>query len=200
MLTAKNLVQRNFFSLNILSSRISYYKIPKMDDSFIISVRREEWAEVTPITTTQGNLNKNLEKFKAIMAVDRDLSTRSATNAENGIAWLKLEFDKAYAIQRIIIFFKFYTNWYDPTTNWCAESESNFKSCVDGQTNVDVSVYRGEMKQKFCGTLQLTYALEQSDQIYTLICSTNGDSVKFSKTTDQLSLAEVMVIGLGKFL
>ena len=165
----------------------------------MISVRREEWAEITPITATQGNLLDGLDKFKAIMAVDRDLSTRSATNAVNGIAWLKLEFEKAYAIQKIIIYFKFYTNWYDPTTDWCAESESNFKICVDTQTNVDVSVYREEVKQKSCGTLQLTYGLEQSDQIYTLMCDTNGDSVKFSKTADQVSLAEVIVIGLGKF-
>ena len=70
---------------------------------------------------------------------------------------------------------------------------------MDWDNNVDVSVYQGEVKQKSCGTLQLTYGLEQADQIYTLICNTEGDNVKLSKSTGHLVVAEVVVTGqLGK--
>ena len=90
----------------------------------------------------------------------------------------------------------FYTNWYDPN-HWCAKSKGNFKDCVDNDNNVDVSVYQGDVKQKSCGTLQLTYGLEQSDQIYTLICNTEGDTVKLSKTTGIISVWEIVVTSTG---
>jgi len=111
---------------------------------------------------------------------------------------LKLEFSKTHFIQKVVIYYRFYTNWYDPGS-WCFQNEARFKGCVDGDNNVDVSVYQGEVKQKSCGTLQLTYGLEQSDQIYTLLCNTEGDNVKLSKSTGHLVVAEVVVTGqLGK--
>ena len=66
--------------------------------------------------------------------------------------------------------------------------------------NVDVSVYQGDIKQKSCGTLQLTYGLEQSDQIYTLICNTEGDTVKLSKSfssSGYIAVNEVAVVTQG---
>ena len=65
---------------------------------------------------------------------------------------------------------------------------------MDADNNVDVSVYQGDVKQKSCGTLQLTYGLEQSDQIYTLICNTEGDTVKLSKSTGNIAVNELVVI------
>ena len=58
---------------------------------------------------------------------------------------------------------------------------------------MDVSVYQGDVKQKSCGTLKLTYGLEQSDQIYTLICNTEGDTVKLSKSSRRISVYEVAI-------
>jgi hypothetical protein len=62
---------------------------------------------------------------------------------------------------------------------------------------VEVSVYQGDVKQKSCGTLKLTYGLEQSDQIYTLICNTEGDTVKLSKDIGNIALYEIVVMGPG---
>ena len=109
---------------------------------------------------------------------------------------MKLEFDKTYFIHKVIFYNRLYNNWYDPS-NWCVRNEANFKSCNDGNKNVDVSVYQGEAKQNSCGTLQITYGLEQSDQINSLICNTEGDTVKLSKTTGHLSVFEVAVAGKG---
>ena len=84
----------------------------------------------------------------------------------------------------MIIYYWFYTDWIDTALNFiCYRSEAEFKRCVDNDNNVDVSVYQGDVKQKSCGTLQLTYGLKQSDQIYRLICNAEGDTVKFSKST-----------------
>ena len=120
----------------------------------------------------------------------------SNTETDNGAAWLKLQFGKTYFIHKVIIYYRFYTNWYTPS-DYCAESEANFDICVDGHNNVDVSVYQGEVKQKSCGTLQLTYGLEQSDQVYTLICNTEGDTVILSKSTGYVGAAEMAVISTG---
>ena len=86
----------------------------------------------------------------------------------------------------------------DLSTQAATETD-NFKECVDTSNNVDVSVYRGDVEQKSCGTLQLTYGLEQSDQIYTLICNVYGDTVKLSKSTGHLALFEIVVTNTGNF-
>ena len=70
---------------------------------------------------------------------------------------------------------------------------------MDNDNNVDVSVYQGDVKQKSCGTLQLTYGLEQSDQIYTLICSIEGDTVKLTKNSDVIVVYEIGVTSTGIF-
>ena len=149
---------------------------------------------------TQGKTYNNDEVCcAAAHAIDRDLSTAAVTHTDNGAVWIKLQFDRTYFINKIIIYYSFYTDWYDPG-GWCFESESNFKACVDKENYVDVSVYQGDVKQKSCGTLQLTYGLEQSDQIYTLICNTEGDTVKLSKNTGKIAMTEVVVIGIGELL
>ena len=97
----------------------------------------------------------------------------------------------------MIIYRAFYTDWYKPN-EWCAQSASNFKECVDHENNVDVSVYRGGIKQKSCGTLQLTYGLKQSDQIYTVLCNTEGDTVKLSKNSGNIAVFEIVGTSTGK--
>ena len=126
-------------------------------------------------------------------AIDKDLSTAAGIIADTGAGWMKLQFAGSYSIHKVIIYYKFYTDWYDPTT-FCAENELNFNKCVKNDNNVDVSVYQGEVQQKSCGTLQLTYGLKQSDQIYTLICNTEGDNVRLSKSTGNIAVYEVVVI------
>ena len=68
---------------------------------------------------------------------------------------------------------------------------------MDDDNNVDVSVYQGDELQKSCGTLQLTYGLEQTDQIYTLLCNTQGNTVKLSKDIGYISVSEVAVTTTG---
>ena len=163
------------------------------------SVRPQEIAEITPASVTQGKTYKNNEElFVAAHAIDKDLLTRAATQTDNGAGWLKLEFDKTYFIHKVVIYYRFYTNWYDPNL-WCTQSEARFRECVNLHNNVDVSVYQGEVKQKSCGTLQLTYGLEQSDQIYTLICNTEGDTVNLTKNSGVIVVHEIGVTSAGIF-
>ncbi|XP_063690495.1 uncharacterized protein LOC134823076 [Bolinopsis microptera] len=157
------------------------------------TVRKAGVTEIIPSKVTHGKtLNNNEESFAAAHAVDKDLSTQTVTDTDNGAGWLKLEFSKTHFIHKIIIYYLFYTNWYNPG-EWCVQNEDNFRACVNGHNNVDVSVYQGEVKQKSCGTLQLTYGLDQSDQIYTLLCNTEGDTVKLSKSTGQIAVTELAV-------
>ena len=152
----------------------------------LVSVRKEQLGEITPTRVAGGTINRD----QAARAVDRDVTTAMTTDD-----WFKLEFAGTFFIQKVVIYYVFYTNW--STNHWCAQSITNFKQCVDKDNNVDVSVYQGEVKQKSCGTLQLTYGLEQSDQIYTLICNTEGDTVKLSMTTGNIVVFEIAVTGTG---
>ena len=164
------------------------------------SARDKEIAEITPIGVTHGKtLNNNEAGYAAAHVIDGDLHTKSVTTIDNGVAWLKIEFDKTYFINKVVIYYMFVTDWYD-TNSWCPKSVSNFKSCVNQDNNVDVSVYQGEVKKKSCGTLQLTDGLEQSDQIYTLLCNTEGDTVKLSKSSGYIQVCEVVVTSDGKCL
>jgi hypothetical protein len=165
----------------------------KCNDRFL-SVRKVEIAELKPKKVSQGTTsNDNEAKFGAANSVDKDLRSQSVAPA----SWLKIEFGKTSYIHKVIIYYRFYTYWYGKGSG-CALSVPNFKACVDRDNNVDVSVYQGDVKQKSCGTLKLTYGLEQSDQIYTLICNTEGDTVKLSKTTGNIAVFEIVITGPGK--
>ena len=158
------------------------------------SERFREVAEITITSATQGEtLNDNELTYGATNAIDRDFSTSAVSNTGNGAGWLKLKLHKSHSIYKLMIYHNFKTDWYD-STSWCSQSWDNFKYCVNNDNNVDVSVYQGDVKQKSCGTLQLTYGPEQSDQIYTLICDTEGDTVKLTKDTGVISVTEVVVI------
>jgi len=124
----------------------------------------------------------------------------AGVHASNGRGWLRLRFDRPYFVVKILIYYRFYTNWFNPQEG-CVKSEANFKSCIDNDGNVDVSVYQGEVQQKSCGTLQLTFGLEQSDQIYTLICNAVGDTVILNKeASGNFAVSEVVVVtNIGKF-
>ena len=120
------------------------------------------------------------------------------THTDDGTGWIKLEFDKTYFIHKVVIYYRFYTNWYDPS-GYCQQTLANFKSCVNNDGNFDVSVYKVEEKQKSCGALKLTNGLEQSDQIYTLLCNTEGDTLKLTKDSGVIVVCEVAVTTTGKF-
>ena len=162
---------------------------------------KEETAEITPVQVTQSGTEQNNEtSFGAGNAVDKNLTTFSTSVVHNGEVWLKLEFDRSYFINRVVVHFVFYTNWYsddtfDDTTE--LEGEEKFKRFVDSFNNVGVSVYQATLKRKSCGTLQLTYELKQSDQIYTINCRVEGDSVKLSKTSGRIFILEVVVLTLA---
>ena len=141
--------------------------------------------------------NVNVGSTEAANAIDKDLSTRSKAGVLDGEVWLKLELGSTTYIHKIVIYYIFYTDWFDPS-NWFAEKVAQFKKIVDSQNNVDVSVYQGKVKKRSCGTLQLTYGLEQSDQIYTLVCNVNGDGVKLSKKTDHIVVTEIVILGKGQ--
>ena len=161
------------------------------------SDRQQEIAEIEPIGTAQGRTYQGTEElYAAAHAIDKDLSTMAATHTDNGAGWLKLVLDKTYFIHKVVIYYRFYTNWYNPG-GYCQETLANFKTCLNDDGNVDVSVYQGETKQKSCGTLQLTYGLEQSDQIYTLLCNTEGDIVKLSRNSRVIVVCEVAVTTTG---
>ena len=150
-------------------------------------------SEITPTRVTQGKTRANSNLYVAAHAADKDLSTQAVTNTDNGAGWLKLEFDKTYLIHKVVIYYRFYHNWFTPHDG-CTLSKTNFKTCVNYHNNVEVSVFQGEVKQKSCGTLQLTYGLEQSDQIYTLVCDARGDILQLSKNTEDIAVFEVVTI------
>ena len=174
-----------FVPIRVYHERNNYPPIP--------DPREEEIGEITPISVTQGDTYSNSGgTYHAAYAVDKDLSTFSSTYADTGAGWLQLQFDNTYFIHKVVIYYRFVTNWY-LADDWCSLSASNFRACVDTNTNVDVSVYQGGVRQKSCGTLRLSYGLERSDQIYTLFCNAAGNTVKLSKNSGKIALYEVVV-------
>ena len=155
-----------------------------------------ELAEIKPTRATQrSTYDDNEGCCAAAHTIDKNLASPALTERAD-ISWMKMELGKVQIVHKVIIYYRFYNNWF--FEDYCSQSIDIYKSCIDDQNNVDVSVYHGEVQQKSCGTLQLTYGLEQSDQIYTLICNVEGDSVKLSKTTTgHIFVSEVVLIGTG---
>ena len=153
-------------------------------------------AEIIP---TRATSSSDDQSWNLKAALDMDLSSGFTVGVETGHkeVWLELEFGKTHFINRVVVYFIFYTDWFG--SGWCWLSVNNFKHCVDQHNNVDVSVYQGEVKQKDCGTIQRTYGFEQSDQIYTLLCNVEGDKVRLSKANGAIWALEIAAIGKGKF-
>ena len=161
-----------------------------------------ELAELTPIRVSQkpccvddDTYDHESDKYDAI---DKNLKTRAMARAgEDGPAWFRIEFDSPQFVHKIKFYNKFFTNWFRPD-NRCVKCDEKWKMCIDGDTNIDISVYQGsDTETKSCGTLEFTYDLEQSGQIYTLICNAEGDSLVLSKTSGELKIYEIVVIGKG---
>ena len=178
---------------------MTFLKFHTFNAVLSFSERSREIAEITPKSVTHGKTFENEAKYSAVHAIDNDLTTGAITETENGECWLKLQFGKTHFIHKIVIYSPFYTNWYVPEDQ-CVANEDEFKNCLDDANNVDVSVYLRGVKQKSCGTLQLTYGLKQSDQIYTLLCNTRGDTVKLSKNTGTIAVFEIVVTSSGKII
>ena len=143
---------------------------------------------------TQGKtLSNDEELFGTGNAVDKDFLTAAATDSVNGTGWIKFNFDSTVFVKNIIIYYRFYTDWFDPEDG-CVTDKERFWSCSENDNNANVSVYQGDVQQKSCGTLHLSKGLEQSDQIYTLLCNTEGDTVKLSKDTGVIAVFEVVVV------
>ena len=147
--------------------------------------------------TQGGTINNDEVSYAAAHAVDGDLSTVAVTHSIDGAGWLKLEFDKTYFIHQVVIYYWFFDGWYNPD-DIHVQGLKGFMNCVNNENNVDVSVYQEEVKLKSCGTLQLTYGLEQSDQIYTLLCNIRGNILKLSKSTGNIAVFEIVVTSTGK--
>ena len=146
--------------------------------------RESENGELTPNQVSQSStLDWDDDEFGASNAIDGDLSTQSATRADfdDQYTWFKLQFDKSYPINTVVYYYKFFTNWFDPS-HGCAGSEGDFEWCVSSDTDIDVSVYLGDELKKFCGLIELTKGLKQSDQIYRVDCAgAEGDNVRLEK-------------------
>ena len=154
--------------------------------------------EIPPVSASQGETvtMKTGSTEDAAYAIDKDLSTRSNAGVQDEEVWLKIELGSTTYIHKVVIYYIFYTDWFNPS-NWFAESEDNFDKTISGTNKVDVSVYQGDVKQRSCGILQLTQALNQSDQIYRIVCNVEGDTVKFSKKNNNIVVAEVVILGKG---
>ena len=147
--------------------------------------------ELSPLKVTNSKDSYN----EATLATDRNLKTQSVAKPVNGEVWFKVEYGKSHFIHKIVIYQVFWSDFYD-NTNWCVMSLNNYASCKNVHRNVDVSVYLGEEHQKSCGTLQLTNELKQADQIYTFFCDVEGDSIRLSKKSEQISIYEIVVTSL----
>ena len=152
--------------------------------------------EISPLRVTQSKtFLDEPHRFKETFAVDRNLLTQSVAEVVDGEVWVKVEFGKSRFVHKIVIYQIFYNADFYPD-NWCTVTMSNYRACKDNNNNVDVSVYLEEEHQKSCGTLQLTYGLKFSAQIYTFFCDVEGDSIRLSKKSKQMSIYEVVVTSL----
>ena len=149
--------------------------------------------EISPLRVTKSKALPNEQDLKGTSAIDRNLMTKSGTEAVNGEVWFKVEYGKSHFIYKIVIYHVFFNADFYKTYEWCVKTMDNYRTCKDKNNNVDVSVYQGEEHQKSCGTLQMSYGLELSDQTYTFFCDVEGDSILLSKKTLRISISEIVV-------
>ena len=129
--------------------------------------------------------------------MDKDLFTRSKT--DKNIGWMELALEGTTFIQKVVIYNRFYTDWFIPD-GYCVKSGINYRSCLSKIDNIKVSVHNGGKKIKSCGTLRPKTGLKQSDQIYTVLCNTKGDTIKVTQEDPEkvLMIFEIAITGKGE--
>ena len=147
--------------------------------------------EITPVAGYQSSADSPYHAF------DKDLSTSSWTNLD-GPSWLRLEFNRTYFIHKVIIYQMFYNDWYDSTAP-CVASKGSYKACKDGTNNVTVSVVAAAGTETLCGSLQMTYGLEQESQVYTIVCRVQGNALLLSSTSGNITISEIVVTSAGRY-
>ena len=167
--------------------------------NFIILFYFYIFLHVSELTATKGEItptNVIQQNGKPALATDKDLSSLAVAAPVNKETWIKLEFKESKFFNQIIIYRYFYTNWYDAKKTDCWADKSKFRTCQDADSEVEIEVYLGDTLQGGCGTLDLTYQLEQENQIYTFTCWLEGDMVKLSRNASNLgniAVAEIVV-------
>ena len=137
--------------------------------------------------------NSSFPKF----AVDGDLSTSAILNPEGGSAWLKLDFDEKLHIHKVLMYNEYYRDWF--WESGCQESLADYRKCVDMLKSVEIDVFNGEEKVKFCGQPRLNYGLRQRDQMYTVMCNRLGNSVRLTTFDSVIRVFELVVISRGEY-
>ena len=142
-----------------------------------------------PVSISQKKGSKE-EKEKAAFAVDKDLTTGVVLEG-----WLRLEFDRVYLIDTIIVYQLFYTDWFEPK-DLCMMTVDMYRECLDSKSDVDIAVYKRNSigkEEEGCGTLEVTYGLKQEEQIYSFWCGKEGDTVVLTKGDGAISFYEIVV-------
>ena len=158
------------------------------------SVRDTIPGEILPKRATQGsNYTDEKGTHEAHYSIDQLLTTRSATHTNDGAGWLKLELERTYFVQKVMIYLEYYQDWPIPGDT-CRESPENFKThCLDPHTGAEVRVEE-QGQSVLCAALNLRSGLRRSDQIYPFVCNKFGDAVVLLKREGILSVSEVVII------
>ena len=78
--------------------------------------------EIEPVKITQQQTSHDDEECCAAkFCYDKDLATHAASSSVGGSkVWLKLEFGRVYLVFNVVVYTRFFTNWFDPAS-WCFE-------------------------------------------------------------------------------
>ena len=75
--------------------------------------------EIMPVKMTQQyTLDGNEKSNAANFCCDKDLSTHAVSTNSVGEMWLKVEFDKVQFVTKVVVYTRFYNNWYQ-ADHWC---------------------------------------------------------------------------------
>ena len=139
---------------------------------------------------TKEDINKEGTAEKLI---DNDLYSRAVLVRENttNSSWIKISLDRPYFITKVVVYNTFFVDWYVPDSD-CVVNTEHFISCNNKVDGVNVTV-----SEKICATLQVfPTALDQKDQVYSLLCNAEGKEVLLSKSEVQkFSIRDVAILG-----
>ena len=137
--------------------------------------------------STDGNVAGN--------SVDKDMLTVSVSESGDGEGWLKLEFDKAYLLDQVIVYSNFYSNWYGSVNDTCQNTVAGYQSCKELTTGVTIHILDGDGEQiGYCGTLEMAQGLQREDQIYRFVCNAEGAGIRlYFEGSGRLAINEIVV-------
>ncbi|XP_063689464.1 uncharacterized protein LOC134822364 [Bolinopsis microptera] len=175
------------------TAAVSINETPQVNNCLIVG---NVPCKITPVET---RLNGIRDESETPHLFDSNLATFVKVNPETAkeLSWIDLDLGGLHHVTRIVIYQIFSLDACGGTqSDWCLESDSNYKKCkTKFYNNTVIDAYKNKGRVANVGKLELNNGPTLTDQTYTFDTNFIGDQLILQKGSGTISISEIIIMG-----